>query len=173
MRQSGLIAFGIIIAVGFVFGCGQKHTEEELYKMAQEYENQSNIDDAVRTYEEQVDDYPDGKYADEAIQRIAFLYYNNIHEFNKAIEYHQRLIENYPESEFAAQARFMIGFIYANNLNDYDMAQHYYNEFLEKHPKSELVESVTWELEHLGEDVNTQLDELFGNEKSNGEATQQ
>ena len=81
------------------------------------------------------------------------------------------MIKDYPDSEFVGRARFMIGFIYANNLKNYELAKQYYNEFIELHPENELTESVKWELEHLGQDVNNQLDDLFGNKKSNGEAT--
>ncbi len=156
-----------IILLGLaILACGQKRTEEELLKLAQEYEAEENFNEAVKTYEEQLDDYPKGRYADEAIERTAFIYYNNIHDFKKAVEYHERLIKDYPDSEFVGRARFMIGFIYANNLENYELAKQYYNEFLELHPESELSESVKWELEHLGQDVNNQLDDLFGNEKS-------
>ena len=160
------ILFGLAI-----LACGQKRTEEELLKLAQEYEAQENFNEAVKTYDEQLDDYPEGQYADEAIERAAFIYYNNIHDFKKAVEYHERLIKDYPDSEFVGRARFMIGFIYANNLKNYELAKQYYNEFIELHPENELTESVKWELEHLGQDVNNQLDDLFGNKKSNGEAT--
>ncbi len=159
------ILFGLAI-----LACGQKRTEDELFKLAQEYEAQENFSEAVKTYEAQLEDYPKGQYADEAIERIAFVYYNNIHDFKKAIEYHERLIKDYPESEFVSRARFMIGFIYANNVENYELAEQHYNEFLELHPESELSESVKWELEHLGKDVNLQ-DDIFGNDKSNGEAT--
>lgn len=160
------IFFGLAI-----LACGQKRTEEELFKLAQEYETQEDFNEAVKTYEEQLDDYPKGQYADEAIERSAFIYYNNVHDFKKAVEYHERLIKDYPESEFVSRARFMIGFIYANNLENYELAKQCYNEFLELHPESELSESVKWELEHLGQDVNTQLDDLFGKEKSNDKST--
>ncbi|TDI91227.1 MAG: tetratricopeptide repeat protein [Caldithrix sp.] len=154
-----------------ILACGQKRTEEEFLKLAQKYEAQENFDEAIKTYEEQLDDYPKGQYADEAIERAAFIYYNNIHDFKKAVEYHERLIKDYPDSEFVSRARFMIGFIYANNLENYELAKQYYNEFIELHPENELIESVKWELEHLGQDVNNQLDDLFGNKKTNDEAT--
>ena len=166
------ITFIATIFLGLaILACGQKRTEEELFKLAREYETQEDFNEAVKTYEEQLNDYPQGKYADEAIERAAFIYYNNIHDFKKAVEYHERLIKDYPDSEFVSRARFMIGFIYANNLENYELAKQYYNEFLELHPENELSESVKWELEHLGQDVNNQLDDLFGNKKSNGEAT--
>jgi len=160
------ILFGLAI-----LACGQKRTEEELFKLAQEYETGENFNEAVKTYEEQLNDYPKGQHTDEAIERAAFIYYNNIHDFKKAIVYHERLIKDYPKSEFVSRARFMIGFIYANNLENYELAKQCYNEFLELHPESELSESVKWELEHLGQDVNNQLDDLFGNEKSNEKST--
>ena len=41
-----------------ILACGQNRTEEELLKLAQEYEAQENFNEAVKTYEEQLDDYP-------------------------------------------------------------------------------------------------------------------
>lgn len=168
MSRISLLTALVVSFVLFTFACGKQHTEDELYQMAQDFEKKGEIEKAISTYERQIDDYPKGRFADEATERAAFLCYNNIHDFSKAIQYHENLIRNYPESQFAAQARFMMGFIYANNLKDYEQAEHHYKEFLSKHPESELVESVKWELEHLGEDVGSQLDGLFGADNSNG-----
>lgn len=160
--------FSIIILGLFVLSCGSKQSEEQLREQALKYETEENFEQALKTYEKQLEQYPQGKYADEAQHKIAFLYYNNFHDFKKAIESHQRLIEKYPESQYVSQARFMIGYIYANDLKDYDNARVAYQEFLEHHPESELVESVKWELEHMGEDINNLIGQ-FGDEKSNAE----
>ncbi|MCH7754082.1 tetratricopeptide repeat protein [candidate division KSB1 bacterium] len=153
------------------YGEDNKITEEELLTLAQICEVGEVYEEAIKACKRKLNDFPDSMTSDETIERIAFLYYNNIHDFKKAIVYHERLIKDYPESEFVSRARFMIGFIYANNLENYELAKQCYNEFLELHPESELSESVKWELEHLGQDVNSQLDDLFGNEKSNDKST--
>jgi outer membrane protein assembly factor BamD (BamD/ComL family) len=158
--------FAVSIALS-LFACSS--TSEEEYKtLAQKYEDEEDFKQALATYEEMLDDYPNGRYAPETIQKTAFIHYNSNHDFAKAIEYHKLLTERFPDSQYAAQASFMTGFIYANDLRDYDVARHIYNEFLEKYPEHELVESVKWELQHLGKDVNEQLTELF-EKQSNGE----
>ncbi|RMF64108.1 MAG: outer membrane protein assembly factor BamD [Calditrichaeota bacterium] len=167
MRHS-MRALSLGLSVLVLFSCGKKLGEEELHQQAQTFEQEEKYDEATKAYETLLKDYPQGQYADEAVQRLAFLYYNNYHDFDKAIAYHERLIKDYPDSHFVPQARFMIGYIYANDLKDYDMARKAYTDFLEHHPDNELVESVKWELKHLGEDVNSQLDELFATDKSNG-----
>ncbi|NIR47837.1 tetratricopeptide repeat protein, partial [candidate division KSB1 bacterium] len=155
----------MLAAIVLVFAfqsCGKKQTQEELHNQAQAYEQEEDYAEALKSYKKLLENYPEGDSADVAVRKIAFLYYNNFPEYEKAIEYHRKLIEDYPESESVPQSRFMIGYIYANNLNEYDKAKEAYNEFLKHHPENELVESVKWELEHLGQDINQQLKTLFG-----------
>lgn len=171
MNAKIVAVVGTVFFLGLLLGsCGKKQSERELRSQAQLFEKEENYEEALRTYEEQLKNYPEGEFADEAVQKIAYLHYNNFNNFDKAIEFHKTLIEDYPDSKFLSQARFMIGYIYANNLHDYDSAEAAYKEFLKYHPDDELAESVNWELEHLGQDINEQLKELFSNEKSNGQA---
>lgn len=162
------VAF-LLMAV-LVASCSKKKTEEQLWSEAAQFENEENFDKALTDYEEIYTNFPQGKHAEEALEKAAFIYYNNFKDYQKAIAQHEKLIEEYPDSKFVPQARFMIGFIYANDLKDYDNARLYYNQFLEKHPDNELVASVKWELDHLGEDVNEQLQDLFGEAKTNGDS---
>lgn len=160
----------LFVLVGlFMFSCSQKQTEEQLRAQAQNFESVENFEEALKTYEKLIETYPKGKFANEAQYKTAFIFYNNFHDFNKAIAAHKRLLENFSDSKYASQARFMIGYIYANDLKDYENARLAYNDFLEHHPESELVASVKWELQHLGHDIDEQLFDQFGDEKSNGE----
>ena len=168
MKQGIRFNLPFLLAALLFFSCGKKLSEAEFRQQARELEKQEKYEDALKTYLELLEAYPTARSADTTIQQIAFLYYNNLHDFEQAVKYHARLIKEFPDSKFAPQARFMVGYIYANNLKDYDMAREAYTEFLERHPDSELAESVRWELEHLGQDVNSQLNELFGQEQSNG-----
>ena len=153
-----------------VLACGKKQSEEELLQQAIKFESEENWDEAIHAYKKLVRDYPGSSKADTALQKTAFIYYNNIHDFHKAIDVHSTLVGKYPNSKFVAQASFMIGFIYANDLKDYDKAKEAYNNFLEKHPDNDLVESVKWELKHLGKDVNEQVINLFENDSANGDS---
>ncbi len=158
----------ILLITLALFSCGKKESEEDLYKASMAFEEEENFEEAIYGYEKLAREYPSGGKADESLQRAAFLYYNNIHDFRKAIELQQRLIEKHPQSEFVSRARFMIGFIYANDLQDFDAAKTAYAEFLQQHPESELAESVKWELEHLGKDVDEQLLNLVGSDGADG-----
>lgn len=161
----------MMVVVASLFGCGEKESESAYWQRAREFEKQENFAEAIKVYEKQLIDYPQGEFAEEALHKVAFLNYNNVHDFAKAIELHRTLIDKYPQSEFVPQARFMIGYISANDLKDYEAAKVAYENFLKHHSGSELAESVKWELEHLGQDINEQLQELFGDDKSDGEAT--
>ncbi len=48
----------------------------------------------------------------------------------------------------------MIGYHYANSIGELDSAKVYYQKFIDKFPDNELVNSVKWELDHLGQDIN-------------------
>lgn len=167
-RRINSILLACLIGIS-VFNCGNTETEAELREQAQRFEKEEAFQDAIATYEKQLKYHPEGEFADEALHKVAFLYYNSRNDFEKAIELHKELIKDYPKSRFVSQARFMLGYINANDLKDYDAAKVAYEEFLEYHSNSELAESVKWELEHLGQDINQQLKELFTNDKSNGE----
>lgn len=153
--------------------CGSKESEKDLLSKAETFEQENKYEEALHALEKLVRDYPTSENAPEALHRAAFLYYNNINDFNKSIEYHRKLIEVYPKSKYVPQSRFMIGFIYANDLRDYASAKTAYDEFLKYHPDHELLESVKWELQHLGEDVNEQLEDLFGEHGAKGKAMAQ
>lgn len=161
---------------GFLFGilllwvaCGDKETPEELMKQGEAFEQEEKFDEALHAYEKLSKRFPESELADDALQKAALLNYNNLNDFQKAIELESRLIKDFPQSQFVPQARFLIGFIYANNLQDYDKAREAYEAFLANHADHELAESVKWELEHLGQDINEQTFELFGKEDAGGD----
>ncbi|MFQ5603053.1 MAG: tol-pal system YbgF family protein [bacterium] len=164
------ISVSLLLIGFFILNCGNKATEESLRSQAQKLEQEEKYEEALEIYTKQLENFPEGKFADEALHKIAFINYNNKNAFDKAIENHKRLIHDYPDSRFVTQARFMIGYIYANDLKDYDQARESYTEFLKYHSDNELAESVKWELEHLGQDINEQLQHIFSKDKSNGEA---
>lgn len=170
MRRLFIFYVGIIV-LGTMVACGEKKTETELHETALTLEKQEKFDEAFEAYEQLLKEYPKSEYAPEALHKMAFMHYNNSHDFKQAIDYHRRLIEQFPDSQYVPQARFMIGYIYANDLQNYTAARAAYDDFLAHHPDHELAESVKWELGHLGEDVNQQLQTLFSDQKTNGGAT--
>jgi len=81
-------------------------------------------------------------------------------KYQESINAYQKLISSFPESKFAPQSQFMIGFIFANEFKDLDKAKAAYEKFLEKYPEHEMAKDATWELEHLGKDIND-IDDLL------------
>ncbi|MDZ7372757.1 MAG: outer membrane protein assembly factor BamD [candidate division KSB1 bacterium] len=157
-----------VLLVGFVISScsrSQKMTEEQLFGLAKNLQEKEQYEEAAKTLEKLVKDYPTGRHAEEALYRLGLLYANNLHDYKRAIASYQRLIEQFPNSTRLAQAYFMIGYHYANDVKDLDKARQAYNTFLEKFPNHELVPSVQFELKYLGKDIS-QLD-IF----QEGEAT--
>jgi len=158
----------MLLLIFLVFACGLGKSEEELHAEVLQLEKEGDVAKTLESLDELLGKYPKGKYAPETLLKIAFIHYNEKQDYAKAIELHLRLIEEFPDSDFTPQARFMIGFMYANELKDYDMARHYYNDFIKHHPDHELNDSVRWELEHLGQDVNEQMSDLLQDPQANG-----
>ncbi len=149
-----------VLLLGFILtSCSRspKMTEEQLFGLAKSLQEKENYEQAAKTLEKLVKEYPEGRHAEEALYRLGLLYANNLHDYKKAISSYKRLIEQFPNSSRLAQAYFMIGYHYANDLKELDKAREAYNTFLEKFPNHELVPSVEFELKYLGKDV-TQLD---------------
>ncbi len=163
-----LRAFAMLLVTVFLVSACAKQTMEELFQQAEKFEKESNWEEALHAYKKVVRDYPESENADKALHKSAFIYYNNLKDFKKAIELHETLIKSYPQSDYLPQASFMVGFIYANDMQDLENAEAAYKDFLEKYPDNELAESVKWELNNLGKDVNEQVLHLFEDSEANG-----
>lgn len=144
----------VVIMLSLIIGCGERKTKEQLFAEAENLENGEKYVEAIKVYEKFIKQDKKVEKSDQAQYKIALIYSNNLNDFEKSIDAHLKLIEQYPQSNFAVQSLFMIGFICANNINDLDKAEKYYKEFLEKYPDHELANSVKWELDHLGQDIN-------------------
>ena len=147
----GMLAVLIVI---LIISCGQKKTQAQLYAEAFRYEREENFEKAVETFESLIDTYPQSEVVDSVLFRIGQIYSNNIGDFKKSVLTHERLIQHCPESSLAAQSLFMIGYHFANNIGELDSARVYYKKFIDTYPNHELVNSVKWELDHLGQDIN-------------------
>lgn len=91
----------------------------------------------------------------EGIYHAGLAYTNLINDFDTGIEVLDRLVREYPDSKRAPEALFMSGFILANSAADTAEARQLYNRFLADYPSHALAVSVEWELEHLGQDINS------------------
>jgi|GEM_PF-1111927 outer membrane assembly lipoprotein YfiO len=169
------VGIGVVVTavlVGFILSScskSEKMTEEQLFGLARSLQDKEDYEQAAKTLERLVKDYPKGRHAEEALYRLGLLYANNLHDYKKAIASYQRLIENFPNSNRLAQAYFMIGYHYANDIKDLERARQAYTTFLEKFPNHELVPSVQFELKYLGKDIS-ELDIFREGESSSASA---
>ena len=154
MNRIASLALLFVFILMLVISCGQKKTKEQLYAEALRYERDENFEEAINTLEQIVDNYPQDLAIDSVLFRVGQIYSNNLSDFENSVKTHESLIEKCPDSKLAAQSLFMIGYHYANNIGDLDKARTYYEKFVEQHPDNELANSVKWELDHLGQDIN-------------------
>ncbi len=154
MNRIASIIITLFLILLFVTSCGQKKTKEQLYAEAKRYERNEQFEEAIKTFEKIVEDYPEATNVDSVLFRIGQIQSNNLTDFDNSVKTHARLVTQCPESNLAAQSLFMIGYHYANNIGDLDSAKVYYQKFVDQYPDNELVNSVKWELEHLGQDIN-------------------
>ncbi len=152
-RVVTIMALTVMVFI-LIVGCGQKKTQEQLYAEAFRYEQDENFDQAIETFEVLIKTYPQSEVVDSVLFRIGQIYSNNIGDFKKSVLTHERLIQHCPTSRLAAQSLFMIGYHFANSISDLDSARIYYQKFIDSYPDHELVNSVKWELDHLGQDIN-------------------
>ena len=55
---------------------------------------------AIDTYRLIVEKFPESKYADDSLYRMASIFYDDLNDRNKAIEALKKLVYFYPESEY-------------------------------------------------------------------------
>lgn len=145
-----LVMTSVIITVAFI-GCS-KPNAEEMFNKGVDAQKAEQYDDAIASYQELINAYPDSARTPEAVYAIGTLYQNHKHSFHQAIQTYRHLVEKYPTHATAPNASFMIGFIYNNDLKNIDSARFAYKEFLNRYPTDQLVASAQFEMENLGHD---------------------
>lgn len=170
-RIFNCILFAVVI-VPLMINCGgssdEKLSDGELIKRADKYYaradsllREGNTDsaqpefaEAIHCYEKLIKLFPDSPHRLNAHYQVGLAYASGSQDFHRAVSMLKKAVYEYPDSEDAAHCQFMIGFLYANSMSDINRARSAYTKFLRKYPDHEMAESVKWELEHLGKDIN-------------------
>lgn len=146
----------LVLITMFIISCS-KTSDQEYFDQANKFVKENKINDAIKSFESLVSDYPESDIAPKALVQLAQLYQNQLVEklkssesFDKAEKYFVQVYEKYPDSEEAPKALFMSGFILANDLKKYDEATARYKLFLEKYPSHPLAVSAKEELDNMG-----------------------
>jgi TolA-binding protein len=117
----------------------------------------NRIPEAISGYEKLLAEYPDSKFAPEALFQIGTLYQNKLvknlsgkESMEKSAKVFRDIYEKYPDYKRAPNALFMSGFILANDLGRYEEATETYKLFLQKYPDHEWSFSAKSEVENMG-----------------------
>ncbi|HKI79207.1 MAG TPA: tetratricopeptide repeat protein [Ignavibacteriaceae bacterium] len=146
----------LILAGLIITGCGRK-SEQEFMTAAEKSIKENNYQKAIKSYNELINEYPDGKETATAMVKLAGIYQNKqdstlnpVKCYQKAVETFKTVYERFPESKEGPTSLFMSGFIEANDLNNFDAATKTYQLFLQKYPNHELAKSAQEELNNMG-----------------------
>ena len=109
-----------------------------LYDMAIDYLNQKDYQQALNTFLELRDTFPESSWVDDAYYYIGNIYEIHGLYISANFEYSQLLL-HYPDSPWAAYARLGIGNCFYYGDNDYNQAKKQYQSVIDNYPFSDLI----------------------------------
>ena len=147
-----------MVSIVIFIGCS-KPSAEEMFSKGMGAQKAEQYDDAIASYQELINVYPDSARTPEALYAIGTIFQNHKHSYPQAIQTFRSLVDKYPNHATSANAYFLIGFIYNNELKNVDSARLVYEDFLKRYPGNQLTGSVEFELKNLGKDPGEILKE--------------
>ena len=145
------------LSIGFLVGGCAKASPVDLLSQSKSLIQEKKYSDAITLLRQLMDKYPESEQAAEGQYMLGDTYIAFNKNFEQALNEYHVVVQNYPETRFAINAQFMIGYVLANFVGDYKQARMEYERFLELYSTeadSGLVQSVKFELENLGRDLN-------------------
>ncbi|MBI2969103.1 MAG: tetratricopeptide repeat protein [Bacteroidetes bacterium] len=148
----------LISAILIFSGCGNRKaeiekeisdTENKLYGDSVNPMNVTLAREAVKKYDDFVNQFPDDPKTPEYLFRAGELCMS-LMKSNEAIGYFKKIHDHYPAFPKAPDCLFLQGFIYENQLKRLAEAQALYNEFLKKYPDHNLADDAQFSLKFLG-----------------------
>jgi len=102
------------------------------------YYNMEDYNDAIITFQQLINDYPDSEYADNAQYYIGSINEKKLGYYIQALLEYQKLIDNYPDSEFIDDAQLGTGNCYYAT-KDYSHAIEAYQKLIDDYSESSLL----------------------------------
>jgi len=102
------------------------------------YYDSSEYTNALTTFQQLIDDFPESQYADDAQYYIAYINEKKLGYYIQALLKYQELINNYPNSPYADDAQLGIGNCYYVTY-DYPHAIEAYQKLIDDCPESSLL----------------------------------
>jgi TolA-binding protein len=153
--MSKLVA--LVLALALIAGCS-KLTEQELWDQGVDAQKAEKFHEALQSYQQLLDNYPQSPKVPEALYAIGSICQNKNLDVYRAIRCYRRIVDEYPTHATATSALFLIGFVYNNELKNVDSARIAYEEFLKKYPDNTMAESARFELANLGKSPDEIID---------------
>jgi TolA-binding protein len=105
--HKGRILVVLILAVAVAgIGCRRGPTQEELFEKAKKFQEQSDFQGAIASYQEIVKRYPRSPQAPQCQFMVGYLYANHLKNTDLAREAYQTFIRNYPDHELVKDAQW-------------------------------------------------------------------
>ena len=108
-----------------------------LYQVAQAFYNSGEAFDAISSFRDLLEEYPDSEWAEEARYSLGTIFFQN-QDYDQAIEEYERVIESYPGDPLAAKAQYGIGDALFNAGRAAESVEAY-RVVLERYPNSAYV----------------------------------
>ena len=102
------------------------------------YYNMEDYNNAITTFQQLINDYPDSEYADDAQYYIGYINEKKLGYYIQALLEYQKLIDNYSNSEYADDAQLGTGNCYYAT-KDYSHAIEAYQKVIDDYPDSSLL----------------------------------
>jgi len=115
--QRYFLILTILISIFVLFGCTEKYSEAEYFKMAYDQYNEEKYEMAIGNFKNIIEYYPEGENTAKATFMIGYIYANNIENLEAAEKYYQMFIEKYPNHDLADDADYELKTL-GQDIND-------------------------------------------------------
>ncbi|GMQ95655.1 MAG: hypothetical protein BMS9Abin14_104 [Gammaproteobacteria bacterium] len=121
--------------------------EQQAYQSAFNLLKAGRYDQAAKSFQKFLGEYPTGKFTDNAQYWLGESYYVT-RNFDSAMREFQKLVKNYPDSQKLTHALLKIGYIY-DELGQKDKAREVLTELTKSYPQSTAAELAAKRLERM------------------------
>ncbi|MBW2060653.1 MAG: tetratricopeptide repeat protein [Deltaproteobacteria bacterium] len=136
------------LALLFLAGaCGSKN-EEAFLQEADAHFAKGSPDKAVQTYRDYLNEFPRGRFRDQALLRKGEILYYVLGKKGPAVQAFSRLVLDYPLSEPSFQAREILAAIYRDETADYLRAVIEYRWLLNHRPANKKADEYHYQIGH-------------------------
>ncbi len=115
--QRYFFIISILMAFIVLFGCTEKKSEAEYFKIAHDNYNQEKYETAIKDFKMIIEYYPKGENTPKATFMIGYIYANNIENYEAAKKYYELFIEKYPKHDLADDATYELQTL-GQDIND-------------------------------------------------------